>query len=178
MKLYFEKKELLAFFIAVAVLAILGVFSYMSTQRLIHTAQVLTHAMRVINNATELMKASVDIQTGQRGYLITGDEEFLKPFYESSKTIGPSLSLLDSLTTNDQNQNAKVDELRGLINRQLIWEKNIIEIRKGSFEKARELVASGEGKRRMDTIRGVVKNLQDEERSFLDKRNVSSKNLK
>ena len=178
MKLYFEKKELLAFFIAVAVLAILGVFSYMSTQRLIHTAQVLTHAMRVINNATELMKASVDIQTGQRGYLITGDEEFLKPFYESSKTIGPSLSLLDSLTTNDQNQNAKVDELRGLINRQLIWEKNIIEIRKGSFEKARELIASGEGKRRMDTIRGVVKNLQDEERSFLDKRNVSSKNLK
>ena len=178
MKLYFEKKELLGFFIAVAALAILGVFSYMSTQRLIHTAQVLTHAMRVINNATELMKASVDIQTGQRGYLITGDEEFLKPFYESSKTIGPRLGLLDSLTTNDQNQNAKVDELRGLINRQLIWEKNIIEIRKGSFEKARELVASGEGKKRMDTIRGVVKNLQDEERSFLDKRNVSSKNLK
>lgn len=178
MKLYFEKKELLGFFIAVAVLAILGVFSYMSTQRLIHTAQVLTHAMRVINNATELMKASVDIQTGQRGYLITGDEEFLKPFYESSKTIGPRLGLLDSLTTNDQNQNAKVDELRRLINRQLIWEKNIIEIRKGSFEKARELVASGEGKKRMDTIRGVVKNLQDEERSFLDKRNVSSKNLK
>lgn len=179
MKLYFEKKELLAFFIAVAVLAILGVFSYMSTQRLIHTAQLLTHATRVINNANEIMKASVDLQTGQRGFLITGNEEFLKPFYESSKTIGSRLGLLDSLTTNDQNQNTKVDELRGLINKQLSWEKNIVEIRKESFEKAQELVASGEGNRRMDSIRGVVKNLQEEIRSsFSAKNSISSKSLK
>lgn len=174
MKVHVEKRVLIGFLITALVLAVLGIFSFSSTQRLINTARLLTHANRVINNAEQLMKAIVDIETGQRGFVITGSEEFLEPYYESSRIVDARLNSLDSLTSQNPSQHAKVVDLRTFIQRQSRWTKNIIDTRRKNFEAARDLVAGGEGKRTTDAMREIVKSIQNEEREIFRKGNTIS----
>ncbi len=178
MKVHLEKRVLAGFFITIIVLVVLGVFSFNSTQRLINTARLLSHATRVISSSDQIMKLSVDIETGQRGFTITGDTTFLEPFLDASKVMFKHLGILDSLTVNDSLQNAKVNELRGLIVKHATWTKHVIQLRNEGFEKARDLVTKGEGKRAMDAIRSLVKNIQEEERAVFRKGNtISSQHL-
>ena len=178
MKLHLEKSVLIWFFITAIVLAVLGVYSFTSTQRLIDTARLLSHATRVINNAEQAVKAIVDIETGQRGYVITGNEEFLEPFYESSKKIDRYLTTLDSLTKGHAMQQTRMVELHAYINYQVKWTQKVIAERKLSFERAQALIASGEGKRTTDAIRSIVKNIQEEERKIFQRQNtISGKSL-
>jgi light-regulated signal transduction histidine kinase (bacteriophytochrome) len=71
MKFYFDKRVMSGFSITMVVLVILCVFSYNTTQRLIDTTNLQSHATRVMNNAKQLIRAIVDMETGQRGFVIT-----------------------------------------------------------------------------------------------------------
>ena len=175
MKLHVENRVLFGFIITAIVLAVLGIFSFSSTQRLIDTARLLSHATRVISNADLVMKAIVDIETGQRGYVITGNEKFLEPYHESTGRIDRYLGSLDSLTAKSPLQQAKVVELRAFIRHQLTWSQRVIETRRKSFERARDLVATGEGKEVTDKIRKIVKDIQNDEREIFRQGNTISR---
>lgn len=179
MKLHVEKRVLLGFLVTALVLAILGIYSFVSTQRLIKTEKLLTHTTRVINNAEQLIKAIVDIETGQRGYVITSETTFLKPFHESSKNLYPYLNTLDSLTANSITQQKRAHELRGLIQKKMSWSHEVSKAREESFEKARDLVASGDGNKITDDIRALISDLQQEEGdSFREENAISEHNLR
>lgn len=51
---------------------------------LLSVIQWAEHTDRVINNANEAVKLTVDLETGMRGYLLSGDEKFLEP-YETAR---------------------------------------------------------------------------------------------
>ena len=156
------------------VLIILGVFSYNTTQRLIETAALQSHATRVMNSAEQLIRAIVDMETGQRGFVITENEVFLEPYNQASRKLSQHMDSLDSLTVNNPLQQSRMDTLRQLIEDQVEWTLNLIEIRRKSFEEAQALVAGGIGKKNTDKIRLVVQQLQDYERGLLKKGNVVS----
>lgn len=162
------------FAVTALVLIILSIFSYSSTQNLIHTASLQSHATLVMNNAERLIKSIVDLETGQRGYVITGNEEFLEPYHESSQKLDSYLTALDSLTSTDTNQQARIDTLRNMVNGQREWTKNIISVRQQSFDEARALVVGGEGKRRTDAIREIVKRIQNAEMIDLNRGKIVS----
>ena len=174
-KIHVEKRVALGFLLTAVVLAVLGVFSFTSTQRLIDTARLLSHTTRVINNAEQVVKAIVDIETGQRGYVITGKEEFLEPYNESAKTVDFYVNILDSLVRADKSQREKVAVLRSLIHNQLSWTTQVIQARRESFERAQKMVTGGEGKRITDEIRKIVKGIQDTEREVFRTNNTISR---
>lgn len=179
MKLFFETKVLVTFFITVSVLIFLAWYSFTSMEQLIQTAKMLSHSSRVINNAEQLMKASVDIETGQRGFVITGDELFLEPSNEARNVLPVRLHTLDSLTASSPSQQKKIKALNVRIQKQLVLLEKVTDARIKSFETAREIVASGEGKRTSDAIRILVAEMQDDERATFRKRNtVTAKSLK
>jgi PAS domain S-box-containing protein len=174
-KVHVEKRVAQGFLLTAVVLAVLGVFSFTSTERLIDTARLLSHTTRVINNAEQVIKAIVDIETGQRGYVITGKEEFLEPYHESAKTVDFYVNKLDSLTEGSKSQQLKIDQLRSLSHRQLAWTTQVIHARKEKFENAQKMVLAGEGKRLTDAIRKIIKNIQDEERQNFARGNTISR---
>lgn len=174
MKVHIENRVLIGFLGTAIVLTVLGIFSFTSTQRLINTARLLSHATRLMNNAEIVIKAVVDIETGQRGFVITGNEAFLEPYNESLKKLPGYLRSLDSLTSQNSSQQAKVVELRAFIYHQLEWSKSVIEARRKSFEIARDLVNGGEGKRTTDLIRSIVRDIQNDEREIFRKGNTLS----
>lgn len=177
-KFYFEKRVVAGFLLTVVILLTLGLFSYFSTQRLINTRSLLTHQMSVINNTDLIVKHVVDMETGQRGYVITGNEAFLEPFYNSTVPLALYIKALDSLTLADSVQSNRVDTLQELINKQKQWTTRVIEARKKSFENASNLVIEGTGKRTTDKIRQCAKRLQRlEEITFSKNNTITGKSI-
>ena len=109
MKINFEKPVAIGFGITIVVLAILGIFSFSSTQRLISTSRLLSHALSIISHADQIQKVMVDMETGQRGYVISGDESFLHHFNDSPQSLTQHLKKLDSLMEQDPVQQKKLD---------------------------------------------------------------------
>jgi PAS domain S-box-containing protein len=174
-----EKRIPLIIVISILVITTLVVFSFISFQRLIHTARLLSHTSRVINNAEQVIKSMIDIETGHRGYVITEDEAFLIPSIASSKNINQHLYSLDSLTKNDSAQHRRVEQLHLLVNQSLNWSQQMISTRKESFESARDLVLTGEGKKITNTARILIDEIQAEARANFNIQNsVTSASLK
>lgn len=179
MRLHIEKRVLIGFLVTIVVLGVLGVFSVTSTQRLIDTERLLDHTTHVINTGELVAKSVIDIETGQRGFVITGNENFLSPYYEASQNLNTYLNSLDSLTKQSPSQQARITEVRAIISQQLKWTASVIETRKTDFEKSRAIISIGEGKKRTDAIRDIVKNIQLEERKVFEEGNaISVSNLK
>ena len=178
MRIYFEKRVLWGFIFTVAILVVLTVLSIKGVQKVIMTAKLLTHGLFVVSNADLVVKSVVDVETGERGYVITGKEEYLEPFHESSRSVTKYLFKLDSLTTDDSIQTRNVDTLRALVNNSLEWMNNVVEAKKTDTDKAFAMVGTGRGKRTTDEIRVLVKRIQEQERiTYVKSDVVSGKNL-
>jgi two-component system sensor histidine kinase/response regulator len=109
-------------------------------------------AEQAVISATRLEKLVLDLETGTRGYVITRNKEFLAP-YDAARRLLPSQSRM-LLSVAPGPWAAKVDRLW----RSYLAEYAIPLVRKAgqSPAAARATVASGEGKRRVDRIRGLI----------------------
>jgi signal transduction histidine kinase len=176
MKLYFRKRVVVGFILALTILATLGIYSYLSTQRLIDTARLLSHALRVINNAEQLLVVTVNLETGQRGYVITGDRSYLQPYDSALKHMPQHIETLLDATADDREQYAKIQTLKKLIERRAKYSSNVIAARNESFEKARAVMLIGDGKKLTDSIRAVIKEVQEKEKETFRKQNTITGN--
>lgn len=110
------------------------------------------HTDRVINNANEAVKLSVDMETGMRGFLLTGDEHFLDPYEVAKPRIKAELEGLKALVADNPQQ---VDRLNRLEALQEAWNQfgtEMINLRRQNLD-FRSAVQAGRGKRLTDEIR-------------------------
>ncbi len=69
------------FGLALVILVVIGSVSYRSTAKLTETAELVAHTLQVLDNLEVVVSDMKDAETGQRGYLITGEEKWhLEPF--------------------------------------------------------------------------------------------------
>ena len=61
----------------------------------------LTHTSVVIGNANVLGKAMVDMETGQRGFMLTGNETFLEPFNAGKQEFTQTIELTMNLVSDN-----------------------------------------------------------------------------
>ena len=98
-----------------------------------------------------------DAETGQRGFVITGDEAFLEPYDAAQASLDAQISLLRAQMADDAAQAAEIALLEGLIARKrAIMQQTIALRRTGGLEAAGSEVANRSGKAAMDDIRQVV----------------------
>ncbi|WP_342649192.1 response regulator [Pseudomonas sp. REB1044] len=119
---------------------------------LLSAMQWVEHTDRVIGNANETVKLSIDMETGMRGFLITGDERFLDPYEVAKPQIFGSLENLRDMVGDNLPQVDRINRLTGL---QRAWNdfgSELITLRRqnGDFQGA---IGGGRGKRITDQIR-------------------------
>ncbi|MFT4254780.1 MAG: CHASE3 domain-containing protein [Caulobacter sp.] len=117
-----------------------------------------------------------DAETGQRGFVITGQDRFLEPYDAALRRLPSQLADLRAMRERDTGgQDAKddpaFDRLEALIARKRETMAEGIRLRREDGEDAaRALVSSGKGKVVMDEIRVVVSELQAADKAALDRR--------
>lgn len=148
----------LAFFCATSLIA------YMNIQVLRTNNQQIMHTHRVIVGIDGLMTTMLDAETGQRGYLLTGNPSYLMPYERASQRIEERLSELADLTKDNPTQTAHLNQARSHVSIRMSELKNALEARRErGVSGAAELLNSNRGKGEMDAIRAIVSEMQLEE---------------
>jgi PAS domain S-box-containing protein len=114
--------------------------------------------------AEALLSAMKDVETGQRGFILTGREDYLQPFNDGAAEAERRLAALEAAT-----QPARVAELRDLVRRGIAQTGRGVEVRRQEGpDAAARLVASGEGKATMDAVRAEAERLQSAQRGQIE----------
>ncbi|HEY8084261.1 MAG TPA: CHASE3 domain-containing protein [Methylophilaceae bacterium] len=159
--------------VALLMLLIVGLTSYWNISELLQSAESRAHTFHVLQVVEQVASTLKDAETGQRGYLLTGEDKYLKPYLAAVETEGQTTQALRRLTADNPDQQRNLDKLEPLVATKLAELKETIELRKGSkgFDAALAVVRTDKGKQAMDDARGVMKEIRDEENRLLALRN-------
>jgi methyl-accepting chemotaxis protein len=181
MKFSIGSKLWTGFISILLVLMVVGGISYMNTAKLTETAQWVTHTYKVLTKLRELLSTLQDAETGQRGYIITGEERYLEPYQAALRNVDKPLLELKQLTVDNQAQQRRLETIGRLVVGKLDELKETIDLRRSKgLEAARTVVVSDKGKKLMDQLRAVAREMEDQENELLKHREeearISSQN--
>jgi len=153
------------------VIVAVGGTSYQSINKLLDSATWVSHTHLVLTRLTDLLSSIQDAETGQRGYLITGEQRYLAPHTAALPSIDSNFNELRNLTADNPVEQHRLDLLRPLIDAKLAELQETIDLRttKG-LEPARQIVLSDRGKNAMDEIRALIAQMRGTEFALLKQR--------
>ncbi|HKW93824.1 MAG TPA: CHASE3 domain-containing protein [Methylomirabilota bacterium] len=140
------------------------------------SVQWVSHSHEVLGKLEEVLSTIKDAETGQRGYLLTGEATYLEPYERAAARLQTQMTQLGQLTIDNPSQTAHVLKLEQLANTRMAILRRGIDSFRAERERARALAAarravtSGDGKDVMDLIRDEVRGMQEAERSLLKRR--------
>jgi methyl-accepting chemotaxis protein len=171
----FGRKIALGFGLSVAMLVIVGTVAYRSTDALVSNNHNVTHTHQVLENLAHVLSLMKDAETGQRGFLLTGDDAYLEPYQAAIPAIARTVDDLRALTSDNPHQQGRIAQIRPLVDAKLAELKRTIDLRRGQgFDAALKVVVTGEGKKAMDDIRTLVAAMDQEERDLLQERSSAA----
>jgi methyl-accepting chemotaxis protein len=145
-----------------------GIITYRYNLLLTETRNLVAHSLETTTAIDDLMISLEDIETGQRGYLITGDAAYLEPYRIATKRLTDNFARLRALVGDDADQRESLRRVDALVTAKLVELNTTIDVRRSEgFEAARAIVASNTGKDIMDEIRGEIAVMRDREATLL-----------
>src|SRR5262249_14491846 len=153
-----------------------AVVSYRMTLRLIENERWVTHTHEVLSELEGTLSALKDAETGERGYIITGDESYLAPYKTGVVEVQEHLDALRSLTADNVRQQRRIAALAPLIAHRLEQlRKGLDAFHTAGPEAARANILNGDGQRAMDAVRWTVAQMTNAETSLLSERSRASR---
>ena len=153
---------------AVLLVAVNAIVAYRAVGVLEQAQTWVQHTYQVIAQVEIITGAAKDAETGERGYLITGDPAFLEPYNNAQRDLPGYLDTFYQLTIDNPSQTNRLANMRSHIavrNRLL---HDAIEIRRGGSTMVQAaLSVTGPGKVEMDSIRAIAREMQSEEYRLL-----------
>ena len=167
------QRRLLALVPAILV-ALIGALTYERSQLVLADVREVERCHEAIEASASLLTRVIDAETGQRAYLLTGDETFLDPYKGSRTDIERSLAALSGLVRDDPTQMARLDTVEHLVTERFaLLDSSIVQRRAGRLNSATNSVSLLRGKEKMDQLRSAVARLQLRERSLLSRRRIA-----
>ena len=161
--------------VAALVVVVSATLAYRSQRNGEATSDRVARTLDTIERVQTLLEHLKDAETGQRGFLLTGTENYLARYNSAQATAPGELANLRSLTQDNPRQRARIASLEPLVAAKLSELRETVALRRaGDAEGALELVRTDRGKVTMDAIRGVIGDLQTEERRLLSERQAES----
>lgn len=162
-----------AFAPAVIVLAF-GVLAYSSAKREDTSADWVARTHDVIERTQDVLARMIDAETGERGFIITGDSAYLEPYHGAAADVRRELALVRQLTRDNPVERARLDSAAPLLDRRLAVLDERIAIRaRAGFDSARAaVVGQGGGKALMDSVRRVIAAVDADETALLAARDA------
>lgn len=165
---------ILSFALTLVVLVCGGFLGVLSAKRLIVNYRQVSYTDEVMLEVATLLSSLESAQSGQRGYLLTGNEAYLQPYRLATERLPAELSHLKSLVI-DPRQQARLALLERSIDLKLNeLKQTIARQRAGDHAGAVSIMRTNFGEVRMDAIRAQVAAIQAAERRILAQRAAQS----
>src|SRR5215207_4678537 len=143
-----DKRVTIAFWLVLTVLAVVRLVFYSVTTGYIDNSRRVEQARLVLQELHAVLSGLQDVETGQRGYVITGDDHYLEPYRAAIDLVPQRLATLRALVADDPEQLKLHVELERLANAKMAEVTEVIRRhRTGGFPAAQARVREGVGKR-------------------------------
>ncbi|MBX2917429.1 MAG: CHASE3 domain-containing protein [Cyclobacteriaceae bacterium] len=177
-QIYIEPNLRWWFLSIVCAILVLIIYSYSSIQRFIDTGTKQDHTRQVVNISQHILSSITELESAQRAYIITANEEYLQPYQVAILNLDSLVRTLFRLVQDNAVQEVRVSQLKRIINKKQEWVGKVIETRKESFLQAQALVATGIGIELMNQIRDRIAIIQQEEdKLYLQRGNLGKQTL-
>ncbi len=168
----------IGFALSLVALFVVGLVAYRSLDALITASHAVTHSNQIRSDLSDLLSEMKDAETGQRGYIITGQDSYLDP-YTAALTAEPrTVADLRALFAGDPAAAERLDRIETLATTKFSELKEVIDARRGpavkpegpaadTFAAAQAIVLTGKGKTTMDELRTAAGKLDQEQSDLL-----------
>ncbi|KAB8317633.1 hypothetical protein SD81_020390 [Tolypothrix campylonemoides VB511288] len=157
--------------LALVLLLVNALVSYRNIRRLIQNERSVTHSQQVLAELEETLSTLKDAETGQRGYLLTGNENYLQPYKQAIAQISASMDSLTKLTADNPNYEQPLYILQQRITAKLDELQLTIKLRREQgFDAAVRVVRTNRGRQIMLNIRQQIAEMKDMEKNLLQQR--------
>ncbi|GEM_PF-2422086 len=170
-KLKLGHKLLMGFGIVIALMVFILIYTYINYDNQTKAVDDNLSSAEIIQEADEILLSLLNMETGARGYAITGSEDFLEPFYKGENDYIDHYSHLEKLIKDKKYEIEYLKLLNEKYLRWFDWETtqvidNRTKVNEGTLSMAElvDIVNSQIGKSEMDSIRNIVSKLIEEEK--------------
>jgi len=98
----------------VALLVVIPVLTYRNTNQLNEDARWVAHTQEVLGHTADVLLTLVDAETGQRGFIITGKDDFLQPYNAALGRLDERLAKLKDKTQDNPRQQDNIRKLKAM----------------------------------------------------------------
>ncbi len=130
----------------------------------------VNHTNQVLDEIDALPSFTKDVISGARGYVITGNKNYLNVYTFAVGQIEPHLQTLLDLTRDNPDQHRRAEELRGLLQDEIEIQKEIVATREAGGTEAQEISFLDRGRRTMDSVRALAAQMKGVETQLLTAR--------
>ena len=171
MKASFNRNLVIGFGVSLLLLIISAVASYTSISNLLYSARWVNHTNQVILQLDNIISTLKDAETGQRGYLITGDDTYLEPYNGAREKNMRLLDAVRALTADNPEQQVSCAGLSEMVNQRMAVLQQGISLEKD--KRTIDIAQLNLGKQYMDSVRNIISVMKGREEKLLAQRTAT-----
>ena len=166
-----ENRMVAGFGLVLAFVLVIGVVSYSNTKKLVANSHADARGHGALQMLEGTLSTAENAELGQRRYLITGEESYLRPYHTAVSRLPEQLRYLREMTADNAAQQSRLDTLERLLKKILDSSKAEIALRKDKgFEGVSHLIFANRVKKEIDEIRLLIEEMENEENKALTRR--------
>jgi CHASE3 domain sensor protein len=170
-----ETKYTVGLIIGFILLVGTGMFTLVSITNLVGDSRLVNHTHEVLENLEDILSQLKDTETGQRGFVLTGDTVYLEPFDAGLVGVEVAVAKVKALTSDNLHQQRHIEEIELLIQTKVDELEKTIRLRRDlGFSEALEVILTSEGKNTMDQVRAVIADMKQIEVDLLESRALTT----
>src|SRR5208282_1768882 len=164
-----RRKVNVGFAVAVILTTLLGCLYWRGTQQAADDAAWVAHTHEVSTTLETILRHLVDVETGARGFALTGSEPFLEPYKTGKYAVAHDLQTLRLLVAENSDQQRRLETLQAEANARIESSTNVVAIRQNEGKPPTEAQLE-RGRQLMDAARATIAAMEDTERRLLQQR--------
>ena len=169
-----KRKILAGIYLPVVLLVVLSAISFVSVRSITESSDWVEHTQEAISSSEHILVSAVNMETGLRGFLLAGKDEFLEPFEAGSTEAFKSINDLKIKVSDNPKQVERLGKIEDLLSR---WKSEIAEpeirLRREvtnslGMQEIVEIVQEARGKALFDQMRSHIAAFQNEELRLME----------
>ena len=159
-----------------ALVMVIGFGAYLNTERLLEANRQVRHTHEIIEGLEHVLSVLKDAETGQRGFIITGEDRYLEPYDAAVDELPHDMDTVHDLLGDDTTEQASLQQVQKLSDVKLAEVRLTIELRrKSGLKGALPEILTDRGKKTMDALRAVIGEMEAHEQQLLDEGNRTAR---